>query len=94
MQVGRMGSAMELSSIPRFVPEPYGLEDDQRSMGFDEPDYGLGHPVHYSTVPRNPHAYAHVPPRRAGCVFLLLLNCWTALGPCLDCPPNSTLPEF
>uniref|UniRef100_A0A4W6DKC4 Catenin delta 1 n=1 Tax=Lates calcarifer TaxID=8187 RepID=A0A4W6DKC4_LATCA len=43
--VGRMGSAMELSSIPRFVPEPYGLEDDQRSMGFDEPDYGMGHPI-------------------------------------------------
>uniref|UniRef100_A0A665WCD7 Catenin delta-1-like n=1 Tax=Echeneis naucrates TaxID=173247 RepID=A0A665WCD7_ECHNA len=34
--------AMELSSIPRFVPDPYGLEDDQRSMGFDEPDYGMG----------------------------------------------------
>uniref|UniRef100_A0A8C9Y915 Catenin delta 1 n=1 Tax=Sander lucioperca TaxID=283035 RepID=A0A8C9Y915_SANLU len=47
--VGRMGSAMELSSIPRFVPEPYGLEDDQRSMGYDEPDYGMGHPMHYST---------------------------------------------
>ncbi|XP_075892573.1 catenin delta-1 isoform X2 [Nelusetta ayraudi] len=65
-QVGRMGSAMELSSIPRFVPEPYGLEDDQRSMGFEDPDYGLGHPVHYSTVPRNHHAFAHGPPRRAG----------------------------
>uniref|UniRef100_A0A674NYD4 Catenin delta 1 n=1 Tax=Takifugu rubripes TaxID=31033 RepID=A0A674NYD4_TAKRU len=48
-QVGRMGSAMELSAIPRFVPDPYGLEDDQRSMGFDEPDYGLGHPLHFST---------------------------------------------
>uniref|UniRef100_A0A8C4H6T5 Catenin (cadherin-associated protein), delta 1 n=1 Tax=Dicentrarchus labrax TaxID=13489 RepID=A0A8C4H6T5_DICLA len=48
-QVGRMGSAMELSSIPRFVPEPYGLEDDQRSIGYDEPDYGMGHPMHYST---------------------------------------------
>uniref|UniRef100_A0A7N8YDW2 Catenin (cadherin-associated protein), delta 1 n=1 Tax=Mastacembelus armatus TaxID=205130 RepID=A0A7N8YDW2_9TELE len=44
VQVGRMGSAMELSSIPRFVPEPYGLEDDQRSIGYDEPDYGMGHP--------------------------------------------------
>uniref|UniRef100_A0A8C9YBM9 Catenin delta 1 n=1 Tax=Sander lucioperca TaxID=283035 RepID=A0A8C9YBM9_SANLU len=49
LTVGRMGSAMELSSIPRFVPEPYGLEDDQRSMGYDEPDYGMGHPMHYST---------------------------------------------
>ncbi|XP_076583960.1 catenin delta-1 isoform X2 [Chaetodon auriga] len=65
-QVGRMGSAMELSSIPRFVPEPYGLEDDQRSIGYDEPDYGLGHPMHYSTVPRNHHAFPHGPPRRAG----------------------------
>ncbi|CAL9700830.1 unnamed protein product [Knipowitschia caucasica] len=65
-QVGR-GSAMELSSIPRFVPEPYGLEDDQRSMGSYEPDYGMAHPMHYSTVPRNHHAYPHgPPPRRAG----------------------------
>ncbi|XP_041839553.1 catenin delta-1 isoform X2 [Melanotaenia boesemani] len=63
-QVPRMGSALELSSIPRFVPEPYGLEDDQRSMGYDEPDYGMGHPVHYSTVPRNHHAFPHGPPRR------------------------------
>uniref|UniRef100_A0A672ZAD5 Catenin (cadherin-associated protein), delta 1 n=1 Tax=Sphaeramia orbicularis TaxID=375764 RepID=A0A672ZAD5_9TELE len=65
-QVGRMGSAMELSSIQRFVPEPYGLEDDQRSMGYDEPDYGMGHPMHYSTVPRNHHPFPHGPPRRAG----------------------------
>ncbi|CAJ1052958.1 catenin delta-1 isoform X3 [Xyrichtys novacula] len=65
-QVGRMGSAMELSSIPRFVPEPYGLEDDQRSMGYDEPDYGMGPPMHYSTVPRNHQMYAHAPPRRTG----------------------------
>uniref|UniRef100_A0A8C6T081 Catenin (cadherin-associated protein), delta 1 n=1 Tax=Neogobius melanostomus TaxID=47308 RepID=A0A8C6T081_9GOBI len=65
-QVGR-GSAMELSSIPRFVPEPYGLEDDQRSMGSYEPDYGMAHPMHYSTVPRNLHGYTHgPPPRRAG----------------------------
>ncbi|XP_020796920.1 catenin delta-1 isoform X1 [Boleophthalmus pectinirostris] len=64
-QVGR-GSAMELSSIPRFVPEPYGLEDDQRSMGSYEPDYGMGHPMHYSTVPRNHHPFPHAPPRRAG----------------------------
>uniref|UniRef100_A0A672ZA52 Catenin (cadherin-associated protein), delta 1 n=1 Tax=Sphaeramia orbicularis TaxID=375764 RepID=A0A672ZA52_9TELE len=63
-QVGRMGSAMELSSIQRFVPEPYGLEDDQRSMGYDEPDYGMGHPMHYSTVPRNHHPFPHGPPRR------------------------------
>lgn len=66
VQVGRMGSALELSSIPRFVAEPYGLEDDQRSMGFDEPDYGLGHPLHFGTVPRNHHAFPHGPPRRAG----------------------------
>ncbi|XP_061580906.1 catenin delta-1 isoform X1 [Cololabis saira] len=65
-QVGRMGSALELSSIPRFVPDPYGLEDDQRSMGFDEPDYGMGHPMHYSTVPRNHNAFPHGPPRRTG----------------------------
>ncbi|XP_061625965.1 catenin delta-1 isoform X2 [Phyllopteryx taeniolatus] len=65
-QVGRMGSAMELSSIPRFVPEPYGLEDDRRSMGYDEPDYGMGHPVHYSTVPRNHHGFPQGPPRRTG----------------------------
>lgn len=64
-QVGP-GSAMELSSIPRFVPEPYGLEDDQRSMGSYEPDYGMGHPMHYSTVPRNHHPFPHGPPRRAG----------------------------
>lgn len=71
-QVGRMGSALELSSISRFVPEPYGLEDDQRSMGFDESDYGLGNPLHFSTVPRNHHAFPQGPPRRAGydlCVF-------------------------
>ncbi|XP_042341027.1 catenin delta-1 isoform X2 [Plectropomus leopardus] len=65
-QVGRMGSAIELSSIPRFVPEPYGLEDDQHSMGYDEPDYGMGHPIQYSTVPHNHHAFSHGPPRRTG----------------------------
>ncbi|XP_074521492.1 catenin delta-1 isoform X2 [Halichoeres trimaculatus] len=65
-QVGRLGSAMELSSIPRFVPEPYGLEDDQRSMGYDEPDYGMGPQMHYSTVPRNHQGFPHGPPRRAG----------------------------
>ncbi|XP_019129427.1 catenin delta-1 isoform X2 [Larimichthys crocea] len=65
-QVGRMGSAMELSSMQRFVPDPYGLEDDQRSIGYDEPDYGMGHPMHYSTVPRNHHAFPHGPPRRTG----------------------------
>ncbi|XP_056135450.1 catenin delta-1 isoform X2 [Lampris incognitus] len=65
-QVGRMGSAMELSSLQRFVPEPYGLEDDQRSMGYDEPDYGMGPPIHYGTVPRNHHHFPHGPPRRTG----------------------------
>ncbi|XP_077426187.1 catenin delta-1 isoform X2 [Vanacampus margaritifer] len=65
-QVGRMGSAVELSSVPRFLPEPYGLEDDHRSMGYDEPDYGMGHPLHFSTVPRNHHGFPHGPPRRTG----------------------------
>lgn len=65
-QVGRMGSAMELSAIPRFVADPYGLEDDQRSIGYDEPDYGMGHPMHYNTMPLN-HAFLHgPPPRRTG----------------------------
>ncbi|KAM9477030.1 catenin delta-1 isoform 1-T2 [Clarias gariepinus] len=63
-QVGRMGSAMEISGMQRFVPEPYGLEDDQRSLGYDEPDYGMGPPMHYSTMPRLGH---HAPPpRRTG----------------------------
>lgn len=61
-----MGSAMELSAIPRFVAEPYGLEDDQRSLGYDDPDYGMGPPMHYSTVPRNPMGFPHGPPRRTG----------------------------
>ncbi|XP_041640548.1 catenin delta-1 isoform X1 [Cheilinus undulatus] len=65
-QVGRMGSAMELSAIPRFVPEPYGLEDDQRSMGYDDPDYGMGPAMHFSTVPRNYQGFPHGPPRRTG----------------------------
>lgn len=65
-QVGRMGSAMEISGLQRFVPEPYGLEDDQRSLGYDEPDYGMGPPMHYSTMPRLGH---HAPaPRRTGLV--------------------------
>ncbi|XP_062852343.1 catenin delta-1 isoform X2 [Trichomycterus rosablanca] len=63
-QVGRMGSAMEISGIPRFVPEPYGLEDDQRSLGYDEPDYGMGPSLHYSTMPRLGHHPP--PPRRTG----------------------------
>ncbi|XP_037545523.1 catenin delta-1 isoform X2 [Nematolebias whitei] len=62
----------ELSSIPRFVPDPYGLEDDQRSIGYDEPDYGMGNPVHYRTMPLNHHAYAGVPPRRTGSYEALL----------------------
>ncbi|KAJ8382416.1 hypothetical protein SKAU_G00031940 [Synaphobranchus kaupii] len=48
----RMGSALELQ---RFVPEPYGLEDDQRSLGYDDIDYGMGQPAMYpayGTVPR------------------------------------------
>ncbi|XP_069047395.1 catenin delta-1 isoform X3 [Lepisosteus oculatus] len=47
----RMGSALELSAPQRFVPEPYGLEDDQRSIGYDDVDYGMG-PPNYGTVPR------------------------------------------
>lgn len=48
----RVGSAMELSGMQRFVAEPYGLEDDQRSLGYDDPDYGMGPPIHYGTAPR------------------------------------------
>ncbi|KAL1282029.1 hypothetical protein QQF64_000832 [Cirrhinus molitorella] len=65
-QVGRLGSAMEISGMQRFVPEPYGLEDDQRSLGYDEPDYGMGPPMHYSTMPRLAHAHHAPPPRRTG----------------------------
>ncbi|XP_066467456.1 catenin delta-1 isoform X2 [Tiliqua scincoides] len=36
-QVRVGGSNMDLN---RFHPEPYGLEDDQRSMGYDDLDYG------------------------------------------------------
>ncbi|XP_061756100.1 catenin delta-1-like isoform X4 [Nerophis ophidion] len=53
-QVGRgmraMGSAMEM----RYNHGHYGLEDDQRSVGYD--DYGMGpppmHPGGYGTMPR------------------------------------------
>lgn len=60
-----MGSALDLQ---RFVPEPYGLEDDQRSLGYDDPDYGMGPPMHYSTMPRLAHGIPmHAqPPRRTG----------------------------
>uniref|UniRef100_A0A1A8JF45 Catenin (Cadherin-associated protein), delta 1 n=1 Tax=Nothobranchius kuhntae TaxID=321403 RepID=A0A1A8JF45_NOTKU len=61
-QVGRS----EMSTIQRFIPDPYGLEDDQRSIGFDEPDYGMSNPVHYSTVPRNHGGFPQGPPRRTG----------------------------
>ncbi|MBN3285613.1 CTND1 protein, partial [Polyodon spathula] len=40
----RMGSNLELSRgghPERFVHEPYGLEDDQRSLGYEDLDYGL-----------------------------------------------------
>ncbi|XP_017287943.1 catenin delta-1 isoform X3 [Kryptolebias marmoratus] len=67
-QVGRP----ELSSIPRFVAEPYGLEDDQRSVGYDDYDYGMGNPVHYSTLPHNHHAYPGGPPRRTASYEALL----------------------
>ncbi|XP_051993817.1 catenin delta-1-like isoform X4 [Xyrauchen texanus] len=66
-QVGRMGSALEITGVlQRFVPEPYGLEDDQRSLGYDDPDYGMGTPIHYSTMPRLAHALHAPPPRRTG----------------------------
>ncbi|KAL1023637.1 hypothetical protein UPYG_G00043830 [Umbra pygmaea] len=65
-QVGRLGSAMELSGMQRFIPEPYGLEDDQRSLGYDDPDYGMGPSSLYGTVPRSQQAYNRGPPRRTG----------------------------
>uniref|UniRef100_A0A4W2GTB2 Catenin delta 1 n=1 Tax=Bos indicus x Bos taurus TaxID=30522 RepID=A0A4W2GTB2_BOBOX len=37
-QVRVGGSSVDLH---RFHPEPYGLEDDQRSMGYDDVDYGM-----------------------------------------------------
>ncbi|XP_010606602.1 catenin delta-1 isoform X4 [Fukomys damarensis] len=37
-QVRVGGSSVDLH---RFHPEPYGLEDDQRSVGYDDLDYGL-----------------------------------------------------
>lgn len=37
-QVRVGGSNMDLN---HFHPEPYGLEDDQRSVGFEDVDYGL-----------------------------------------------------
>ncbi|KAI5934276.1 catenin delta-1 isoform X6 [Manis javanica] len=37
-QVRVGGSNVDLH---RFHPEPYGLEDDQRSMGYDDLDYGM-----------------------------------------------------
>ncbi|KFQ25329.1 Catenin delta-1, partial [Merops nubicus] len=37
-QVRVGGSSMDLN---HFHPEPYGLEDDQRSVGFDDVDYGI-----------------------------------------------------
>ncbi|XP_029431776.1 catenin delta-1 isoform X2 [Rhinatrema bivittatum] len=30
------------ANLDRFHPEPYGLEDDQRSLGYEDLDYGLG----------------------------------------------------
>lgn len=45
-----LGSAMDM----RYGPGPYGMEDDQRSVGYD--DYGMGpppmHPGGYGTMPR------------------------------------------
>ncbi|XP_041029896.1 catenin delta-1 isoform X1 [Carcharodon carcharias] len=49
----RGGSSFNLnqSHPERFLSEPYGLEDDERSVGFDEPDYGLAHD--YPTAKRS-----------------------------------------
>ncbi|RVE75833.1 hypothetical protein OJAV_G00002850 [Oryzias javanicus] len=59
-QVGRTGNPMEMSSIPRFVPDPYGLEDDQRSVGYEDSDYGMGYPRqnHYGYPRGTPHRTA------------------------------------
>ncbi|XP_056593108.1 catenin delta-1 isoform X1 [Triplophysa dalaica] len=65
-QVGRLGSALEISgALQRFIPDPYGLEDDQRSLGYDEPDYNMAG-LHYSTMPRLAHGHHAPPPRRTG----------------------------
>ncbi|GCB86898.1 hypothetical protein scyTo_0027582 [Scyliorhinus torazame] len=49
----RGGSNFNLnqSHPERFLSEPYGLEDDERSLGFDDPDYGLAHD--YPTAKRS-----------------------------------------
>ncbi|XP_072768582.1 catenin delta-1-like isoform X4 [Nerophis lumbriciformis] len=65
-QVGRgmraMGSAMEM----RYNHGHYGLEDDQRSVGYD--DYGMGpppmHPGGYGTMPRLGHGPGGMDRRR------------------------------
>uniref|UniRef100_A0A3P8PRX9 Catenin delta 1 n=1 Tax=Astatotilapia calliptera TaxID=8154 RepID=A0A3P8PRX9_ASTCA len=68
-QVGRgmraMGSAMEM----RYGHGHYGLEDDQRSMGYDE--YGMGpppmHPGGYGTMPRLGPGPGGIDRRRLSC---------------------------
>ncbi|XP_078064834.1 catenin delta-1-like, partial [Mustelus asterias] len=52
-QVRGGGSNFNLnqSHPERFFSEPYGLEDDERSVGYDEPDYGLAHD--YQTAKRS-----------------------------------------
>ncbi|XP_024115640.1 catenin delta-1 [Oryzias melastigma] len=57
-QVARMGNPMEMSSIPRFVADSYGLEDDQRSIGYEDSDYGMGYPR------QNHHGYPRGTPHR------------------------------
>ena len=50
-----VGSALELGGM-RYAPAPYGMEDDQRSLGYDDMDYSMGpppmHPGGYGTMPR------------------------------------------
>ena len=49
-----VGSALELGGM-RYAPAPYGMEDDQRSLGYDDMDYSMAPPpMHpgYGTMPR------------------------------------------
>ena len=57
-----MGSAMDM----RYGQ--YGPEDDQRSLGYDDMDYGMGpppmHPGGYGTMPRLGHGPGGMDRRR------------------------------
>lgn len=81
-QVRVGGSNMDLN---RFHAEPYGLEDDQRSVGYDDMDYGLM--SDYGTARR---AGTPSDPRRR-LRYLSHLAClkrvfWLSFYPCLWCP--------